>query len=446
MSDSASTKLPGRCDICNQRDRFNDHNLQQCVECGVLVHETCNGMPSTPNHGKLENAWTCLACRSIGQTFKGRQQLGHQSDNCWDDCEVKQEGRPAACALCSVRSGCHAMHPLYDMPGSQGRQVVNKSGKLVWVHTLCGMYHSVHTSMVYGCDEYGHYDDSNLEGEVKAKAKGMDQDDANTEKVKANNSIIGSKVIEFEFASPPPIIVDEPTDVESKPSLEEDKEVVSVTATAWFVIGGKETGQWADWARQTRTNISNARKDVCCFCRHPDNVSGCLRIPVSCSAGSLNEPKALSCRRKNANDRCATAMHVGCARWALTQKGKHAGKKSKYRRLFFTPGKEAGSFNLSDEADDDTKEKQMAKPAVACYCFKHAKEIQETKDRIKRLEERKRKFACLREEEEEERESSNDGTSSNASSGDSSSSDPSSDDDDLKKSLVAMGLIKGRVK
>ena len=449
MSTSESVKLPGRCDICNQHDRFNDHNLQQCVECGVLVHETCNGMPSTPNHGKLEN-WTCLACESIGQTLKGRQQLGHQSDNCWDDCEVKQEERPKACALCSVRSGCHAMHPLYDTPGSQGRQVVNKSGKLVWVHTLCGMYHSVHTGMVYGCDEHGHSDDSNIKEDVNNKD--IEDGDAGTEEVKTNNSIIGSKVIEFEFAAPPPVIVDETSDVESKPSLEEDEEAGSVAATAWFVIGGKETGQWAEWARTTRTNIINARKDMCCFCNNSDNVSGCLRIPVSCSAGSLDEPKALSCRRKNANDRCATAMHVGCARWALTQKGKHAGKKSKYRRLFFTPGKEAGSFNLSDEGGNDAKEKEIAKPAVACYCFKHAKEIQEARDRKKRLEERKRKYACLEEEEsseEEEREKSSDGTSSNASSGDSSSSsssDPSSDDDELKKSLVAMGLIKGRVK
>jgi len=398
-----TSTIAGRCDICNQHDGFNDHNLQQCVECGVLVHETCNGMPSTPNRGKLEN-WTCLACQSVGQTFRGRQQLGHQADNCWDELEVKQEERPTACALCSVRSGCHAMHPLYDMPGSMGRQVVNKSGRLVWVHTLCGMYHAVNTGMVYGCDEHGNYDDSNITEDTITK--GAEEDDAGAEKVKANNSVIGSKVIDFEFASPPPVIEDEPSNVESKPSLEEEEEAVSVTATAWFVIGGKETGKWAEWARQTRTNISNARKDVCCFCKHPDNVPGCMRIPVLCSAGSSDEPKALSCRRKNGNDRCAVAMHVGCARWALTQKGKHAGKKSKSRRNFFTPGKEAGSSNISDEGGNNTKEKEIAKPAVACYCFKHAKEIQEARDRKKRLEERKRKHACLEEDEcsEEEEE------------------------------------------
>ena len=355
------------------------------------------------------------------------------------------------------------MHPLYDMSGSKGRQVVNKSGKLVWVHTLCGMYHSVQTGMVYGCDKDGNYDDSDMKEEVKIEEKEVesgkkvgakieeevktyDEKEADTEKVKANNSIIGSKVIEFEFASPPHVI-DEPSEVEleSKPSLEEDEEVVSVTATAWFVIGGKETGQWADWARQTRTNIINARKDVCCFCKNSDNVSGCLRIPVSCSAGSSSEPNQLSSRRKNDDDRCAKAMHVGCARWALSQKGKHAGKKSRYRRLFFTPGKEAGSFNLSKEGGDDTREKQMAKPAVACYCFRHAKEIQEAKDRIKRIEQKKRKFACLEEEEESGDEAEGGESNGGVSSGNGSSDDngpSSSDDDELKKSLVAMGLIK----
>jgi len=82
--------------------------------------------------------------------------------------------------------------------------------------------------------------------------------------------------------------------------------------------------------------------------------------------------------------------------------------------LFFTPGKEAGSFNISSDDEDDTKEKQIAKPAVACYCYKHSKEIQEARNRKKRLEERKRKFVIDSEEEEEE---SSDGSTSNASSG-----------------------------
>ena len=407
-----TSTIAGRCDICNQHDGFNDHNLQQCVECGVLVHETCNGMPSTPNRGKLEN-WTCLACQSVGQTFRGRQQLGHQADNCWDELEVKQEERPTACALCSVRSGCHAMHPLYDMPGSMGRQVVNKSGRLVWVHTLCGMYHAVNTGMVYGCDEHGNYDDSNITEDTITK--GAEEDDAGAEKVKANNSVIGSKVIEFEFASPTinltigskvidcefasplplPVIEDEPSNVESKPSLEEEEEAVSVTATAWFVIGGKETGKWAEWARQTRTNIINARKEVCVFCKHSDTVPGCMRIPVTCSAGSEDEPGELSGRRKNPNDRCTSAMHVGCARWGR----KNNSTKYKSRRLFYTPGKEAGSF--IDQ--NNIKAKRIAETAVACYCSKHATEIQAARDRVKKLkklETKKRKFAALLEEEE----------------------------------------------
>lgn len=374
-----TTSIPGRCDICNQRDGFNGHNLQQCLECGVLVHETCNGMPSTPSCGKLDN-WTCLACQSVGQTFRGRQQLGHQSDGCWDDCEVKQEERPKVCALCAIKSGNHAMHPLYDMPGSLGRQVVNKSGKLVWVHTLCGMYHGVHTKMVYGCDKDGNSDDSNIEEDAK-KGDG-----------ERLESIIGSKVIEWEFASPPPVLEEEeqPSEDSKKSSTEEDA-AVEVAATAWFVIGGKETGEWAEWAKETRNNIMIARKEVCIYCEK--TVNG-LRIPVTCSAGSKDEPGELSGRRKNAHARCTTAMHVGCARWGR----KKNNTKYKARRLFYTPGKEAGSF--VDE--NDTKAKRIAETAVACYCSKHATEIKEIFDRNKKLKAKKRNFAALLEEEEEE--------------------------------------------
>lgn len=62
------------------------------------------------------------------------------------------------------------------MPGSQGRQVVNKSGKLVWVHTLCGMYHAVHTGMVYGCDKYGQYDDSDMKEDTETKTKEKEEE------------------------------------------------------------------------------------------------------------------------------------------------------------------------------------------------------------------------------------------------------------------------------
>jgi hypothetical protein len=145
---------------------------------------------------------------------------------------------------------------------------------------------------------------------------------------------------------------------------------------------------------------------------------------VTCSAGSEDEPKELSGRRKNANDRCTKAMHVGCARWGT----KKNGEKYRARRLFYTPGKEAGS--VVDE--NDPKAKRIAETAVACYCSKHATEIKEVFDRKKKLETKKRKLAAVLEEEEEEEHDGEDtssseegGTTSNDANADTSSGAPS---------------------
>ena len=54
-----------------------------------------------------------------------------------------QKERPTECALCSVKTGLHAMHPLYDFHGPEGRQLVlpasgvgfrRKEKRLAWVH------------------------------------------------------------------------------------------------------------------------------------------------------------------------------------------------------------------------------------------------------------------------------------------------------------------------
>lgn len=61
---------------------------------------------------------------------------------------MQQLERPTECALCSVKTGIHAMHPLYDQFGKLGRQLVlpasgvgfmKKERRLAWVHTLCAM-------------------------------------------------------------------------------------------------------------------------------------------------------------------------------------------------------------------------------------------------------------------------------------------------------------------
>jgi hypothetical protein len=82
---------------------------------------------------------------------------------------VIQVDRPTKCVLCSVGSGIHAMHPLYDMPGKEGRQLllpgkirpIRLEPQLAWVHTLCGMFLSAnkdHGGLVYGCKEDGEFE------------------------------------------------------------------------------------------------------------------------------------------------------------------------------------------------------------------------------------------------------------------------------------------------
>ncbi|KAL3817008.1 hypothetical protein ACHAXA_010128 [Cyclostephanos tholiformis] len=82
---------------------------------------------------------------------------------------VRQDDRPTKCVLCSVSSGIHAMHPLYDMPGKEGRQLllpgktcpIKLDPQLAWVHTLCGMFLSAnkdHGGLVFGCKENGEYE------------------------------------------------------------------------------------------------------------------------------------------------------------------------------------------------------------------------------------------------------------------------------------------------
>ena len=89
---------------------------------------------------------------------------------------LKQIERPTECVLCNVASEEHAMHPLYDNHGKEGRQLVlpatgvgfrRKEKRLAWVHTLCAMFISSSQRtrhLVYGCNEDGEYEMSDDEG------------------------------------------------------------------------------------------------------------------------------------------------------------------------------------------------------------------------------------------------------------------------------------------
>ena len=105
---------------------------------------------------------------------------------------IKQEERPTECVLCSVRTGTHAMHPLYDMHGKEGRQVLipasgvgfkHKPSRLAWVHTLCAMFISsspMHGGLVYGCMEDGSYEEPEEEEESDDDDQGGRKNDKKT--------------------------------------------------------------------------------------------------------------------------------------------------------------------------------------------------------------------------------------------------------------------------
>ncbi|KAL7541531.1 hypothetical protein ACHAXR_011004 [Thalassiosira sp. AJA248-18] len=107
---------------------------------------------------------------------------------------IKQEERPSECALCSVKTGTHAMHPLYDMDGKHGRQLLlpatgvgfkRKPARLAWVHTLCAMFicsSPKHGGLIYGCMEDGSYEapdeeESDEEGDAAKKGKIIESSD-----------------------------------------------------------------------------------------------------------------------------------------------------------------------------------------------------------------------------------------------------------------------------
>ena len=368
--------IGGRCDICNRGDgksreeQATRRNMQECRDCGIKVHETCYGMPNT---NAKDPDFRCHACKAVGRTILVSKP--HQ--------EVKtmaQRKRPVACALCPIKTGPHAMHPLYDVNGTEGRQVVNKNNELAWVHTLCAMYISSYNGYVYGCDRDG---------------KAYDADADTTEDTSKAPDGMSSTAEGREITA---VSTAEGGENTAAISAAEDGEITAVS-TAYFVIGGKETGKDADWAKETRSNILNARRGVCFICNKKDNIHGVLRIPVECSAGSKNEPQQLIDDRKNADEICTKPMHVGCARWGLTSRGEPA----RYRRVFYYPGLPA----QTNESTTNALKSGLLDNKVACYCNKHAKQLKEGQDIRKRYE-RKRRMVIEEEDEDGEEENGGD--------------------------------------
>eukprot|EP00986_Skeletonema_menzelii_P011945 scaffold6334_cov139-Skeletonema_menzelii.AAC.5 len=74
------------------------------------------------------------------------------------------EEYPTERMLCLHNSGYHAMHPVYDACGKEGRQYVLKANRswigdkpkrLAWVHTLCAQILIQTKGYLYGIDYDG---------------------------------------------------------------------------------------------------------------------------------------------------------------------------------------------------------------------------------------------------------------------------------------------------
>ena len=194
--DDNKTIIPGNCDICAKKDNFkthaqqtHGHTLQKCKECGVLVHELCYALIPTGVHNP---DFVCHACKAVGTEIELNipSKIGGCGDKMGKNRELfVQEKRPTECVLCTYKRGVHAMHPVYDTYGPEGRHLVlpksgdiahRKEKRLAWVHTLCAQfinaYHST-KSFVYGCDINGDYEDDNGNGDEDEETSDGEHED-----------------------------------------------------------------------------------------------------------------------------------------------------------------------------------------------------------------------------------------------------------------------------
>jgi len=292
----------GKCDICEHGDNHWGHVLQKCKECSVLVHEACYGLEQSKGGkgGTKRLDWVCRAC-----------ELKH----------LQPDGKRASrCVLCSVSGGVHAMHPIYDKEGPDGKQVMRPSGP-AWAHTLCCVFLGSHRKTegcVFACNKNGRYDGESDEGDT-----------------------------------------DEENDDEGEGEGEESNGNTSSIEAHHFVIcrGGLPS-------HKSHFNLLQSyRKELkCSVCHVKDSAVKILRIPVQCCTGDEDEQVFASCHKTGKE--CWTATHVGCARWKVDSK---TGLPPIHPRVFFWPG--------ALDVDDGDIDGPMAQPIAEIYCGSCAAEI-----------------------------------------------------------------------
>lgn len=263
MSTTMPMSIP-RCDICEYKDGHNGLRLVTCSRCNLHVHQECYGLTDMTAQ---KFASGCPPCRAVGKEFEGKTINGEIK-------KVVQNERPVECVMCSVSSGIHALHPVYDVAGKAGRPMVLPNGKLAWVHTLCASsicQNRVTRGCVYGCDVTGSANENTTESSDEG-----------------SSGTTGSRALDVTTHH---YVICNPTD------------------TTWWRV------------------IQASRKLNCIGCGKKDDA---MRIPIQCTAGDDEEYPVFKHKHRDMTTACMQAMHVGCAMWGRN--------KGAYRRIFFYPG------------------------------------------------------------------------------------------------------------
>ena len=361
--------MKGKCDVCRKKDGFQGHNLQRCRDCGLKVHELCYGLVATDSKNF---DFVCYACKAIGTKVEVNVPsiAGGPISKKNKREYLMQEARPTECILCSFDNGeIHAMHPIMDTHGPDGRQLVlpktkTKERRLAWAHTLCASFicsNPLTRSCVYGLNEDNDCDSVGGDEEFfEEEDESEDEIYVSENKTDDNKQIIEKGKVDNE--------VDNNSNDDSK-----QMSVQEIGNQVAFAIAGKEDKAWYSIIKQQR-------RYMCFICGKDDTKS--LRIPVQCIvdeewdgrdedgefiefkrwrenfAKIHSEPEFLEGREAN----CSVAMHVGCARWKADLETV-AEKKS--HLVYFYSGQQTGC-----DGDID-----FGNPVANCYCPAHARQL-----------------------------------------------------------------------
>jgi hypothetical protein len=311
-----------RCDICQLLGEEGGLKaLCTCKVCGVLVHRECYGLRDDE---EVAINFVCHACKDADEAGFPFDRMDSRSVDLFR-AEILEK-RPVECALCSVKRGLHAMHPLYDNHGPSGQQIVLENPtRPAWVHTLCALVISTKFGYVYGCCPDGLYQYSDSSRDDTTSSTSMEDS----------------------------VIDDRPPNPRLMTAGSSDN---SLHHFAYCVDnGGRINTEYTELMKEHK-----ALK--CMFCKSDDTES--YRIPIQCSAGNVpkdvNSDFSATRDWKLTSEYCSDPLHVGCAAWMTAD-----GNQRTPRRIFFFPGTGTRDEN-----------QQESEPIAEVYCSFHAHKIE----------------------------------------------------------------------